>query len=105
MNFLLFISLHHYLYLALVLFSIGLFGVLYRKNILVILMSIELMLNAVNLIFIASSQYYHNIEGQIFTFFIMTIAAAEAGVGLALGVQVYKRFKSTQVDILSRLKG
>lgn len=99
------VSLSHYITLSLALFSIGLFGVLYRKNILVLLMSIELMLNSVNLIFISAGQYYQIIDAHIITFFVMTIASAEAGVGLALAVQIYKRFKSISTDSLSRLKG
>lgn len=99
------ISLSHYVTVALILFSIGFFGVMYRKNILVLLMSVELMLNAVNLILIASGQYYQNTDSQIVAFFVMTIASAEVGVGLALAVQIYKRFKGIYVDTLTKLKG
>ena len=79
------ISIHHHLYLALILFFIGFLGVILRKNILIILMSIEIMLNAVNLIFISASQYYGMVDGQIVAFFVMTIASAEAGVGAGAG--------------------
>lgn len=99
------ISLHHYLYLGLILFFIGFFGVIFRRNILIILMSIEIMLNAVNLIFISSSQYYGGIDGQIMAFFVMIIASAEAGVGLALAVQVYKRLANIDIQALQNLKG
>ena len=99
------ITLHHHLYLGLILFFIGFFGVLYRRNILVILMCIELMLNAVNLILISTSQYYANLDGQITAFFVMTIAAAEAGVGLTLAVQAYKRFKTIDTQLFNRFRG
>lgn len=99
------ITLHHHIYLGLALFFIGLFGVLYRKNILVVLMCIELMLNAVNLILIATSQYYADLNGQITAFFVMTIASAEAGVGLALAVQAYKRFKTIDTQLFNRFRG
>ena len=80
------IGLEHYLVLSAVLFSIGMAGVLLRRNIIVLLMSIELMLNAVNISFVAFSKYNNNLEGQVMVFFVMTIAAAEAAVGLALAV-------------------
>ncbi len=99
------ITLQHHLYLGLALFFIGFFGILLRKNILVILMCIELMLNAVNLLLIAASQYYGSLDGQIMTFFVMTIASAEAGIGLALAVQAYKRVKSIDLHTLNRFRG
>jgi len=99
------ISLHHYLFLGFALFFIGLLGVLIRKNVLVLLMSIELMLNACNLILVSTSQYYGSLEGQIFAFFVMTIAAAEAGVGLALAVQLYRRVQSINSENMSQLRG
>ena len=99
------ITIHHYFMLSLALFFIGLFGVLFRKNILVVLMSIEIMLNAVNLILISVSQYYGSLDGQMIAFFVMTIAAAEAGVGLALAVQVYRRTKSIDIHSINRMKG
>ena len=99
------ISIHHYFILSLALFFIGLFGVLFRKNILVVLMSVEIMLNAVNLTFISISQYYGSLDGQLIAFFVMTIAAAEAGVGLALAVQVYRRIKSINIYGLNQMKG
>lgn len=86
------------------LFFIGMAGILIRKNILVILMSLELMLNAVNLNIIAFSNLYGLEDGPLLVFFIMSIAAAEAGVGLALAVRVYNTFKHINVDSLNQLK-
>lgn len=99
------VSLHHYLILSAFVFSIGMIGVLMRKNVIVILMSIELMLNAVNLSFVAFSHYLDNINGQVMVFFVMTVAAAEAGVGLALAVSIYKKFKRVDIDFFEHLKG
>ena len=99
------ISLHHYLFLGLALFFVGLFGVLVRKDILVVLMCIEIMLNAVNLMLISTSQYYGSLEGQVISFFVMTIASAEAGVGLALAVQAYRRFQTTGLHFFNKIKG
>ena len=98
-------GLNHYLVLSGILFSTGVLGVLLRKNAIVILMSIELMLNAVNLDFVAFSKYGHNIDGQAMVFFVMTIAAAEASVGLAIAVAVYKRFKDVNISRFENLKG
>jgi NADH-quinone oxidoreductase subunit K len=91
--------------LSAVLFSMGMLGVLLRKNALVILMCIELMLNAVNLTFVAFSKYSGNINGQIMVFFVMTIAAAEAAVGLAIAVAIFKRFKEINIRFFEHLKG
>lgn len=99
------IGLNHYLSLSAILFSIGMVGVLMRKNVIVMLMSIEVMLNAVNLSFIAFANYLGNINGQIMVFFVMTIAAAEAGVGLAIVVMVYKRFQEVNIRFFEQLKG
>ena len=99
------VGLNHYLILSAVLFSLGMIGVLMRRNAIVILMSIELMLNAVNLSFIAFGKYNHNIDGQIMVFFVMTIAAAEAAVGLALAVSIFKRFKEVNIRFFEHLKG
>lgn len=99
------IGVTHYLILSAVLFTIGMAGVLLRRNAIVILMSIELMLNAVNLSFIAISNYSGKLEGQIMVFFVMTIAAAEAAVGLALLVSIFKRFKEVNIRFFEHLKG
>jgi len=77
-------DLNYYLVLALLLFSIGVAGVLLRRNAIIVFMCIELMLNSVNLVFVAFSQYLGNLNGQVFVFFIMTVAAAEAAIGLAI---------------------
>ena len=99
------VGLNHYLILSALLFSLGMIAVLMRKNMIVILMGIELMLNAVNLTFIAFSHYLGNFNGQIMVFFVMTIAAAEAGVGLALAVTVYKRFHEVNIRFFEHLRG
>ena len=99
------ISLHHYLFLGFALFFIGLLGLLSRKNILVILMCIEIMLNAVNLILISASQYYGSLEGQVIAFFVMTIASAEVGVGLAIAVQAYRRKHTIRMQDFKDLRG
>ena len=99
------IGLNHYLILSAILFSTGMAGVLLRRNAIVLLMSIELMLNAVNISFIAFSHFSGKIEGQIMVFFVMTIAAAEAAVGLALAVSIFKRFKEVNIRFFEHLKG
>ena len=98
------LSLHHYLILSGILFSIGVLGVLIRRNAIVIFMCVELMLNAVNLTFIAFSRYLGNIDGQIFVFFVMTVAAAEAAVGLALMIAFYKNRESIDVEDINLMK-
>ena len=99
------VGLNHYIVLSAMLFSLGVMGVLLRRNALVILMSIELMLNAVNLLFVAFSKYSTNLDGQVIVFFVMTIAAAEATIGLALAVNIYKRFKEIDIGRFEKLKG
>lgn len=99
------VSLNHYLILSAVLFTLGLLGVLMRKNVLVILMSIELMLNAVNISFVAFSRYAGNVDGQVMVFFVMTIAAAEAAIGLALTVMIFKRFREVNIRFFEHLRG
>ncbi len=99
------IGLEHYLVLSAILFSIGMTGVLLRRNAIVLLMSIELMLNAVNVTFVAFSHYTGKVEGQIMVFFVMTIAAAEAAVGLALAVSIFKRFKEVNIRYFEQLRG
>jgi NADH-quinone oxidoreductase subunit K len=98
------LSLHHYLILSGILFSIGILGVLVRRNAIVIFMCVELMLNAVNLSFVAFSRYLGNIDGQIFVFFVMTVAAAEAAVGLALMIAFYKNRESIDVEDMNIMK-
>lgn len=100
------IPLSHYLILAALLFSIGVAGIiLNRKNLIVLLMSIEIILLAVNTNFVAFSHYTQNNSGQIFVFFILTVAAAESAVGLALIVLLYRNRRTIQVDELHSLKG
>lgn len=99
------IGLNHYLVLSVVLFSLGMAGVLLRRNLIVLLMCIELMLNAVNLSFVAFSKFGGKIDGQVMVFFVMTIAAAEAAVGLALAVSIFKRFKEVNIRFFEHLKG
>jgi len=99
-------SLTHYLVLAGVLFVISIAGIfINRRNVLILLMSIELMLLAVNINFIAFSTFLHDIQGQVFVFFILTVAAAEAAIGLAILVVIFRQRKSLEVDQLNELKG
>ena len=99
------VGLDHYLYLSAILFVMGMIGVMMRRNVIVMLMSIELMLNAVNVSFIAFSRYNENINGQVMVFFVMTIAAAEAAVGLALAVMIFKKFREVNIRFFEHLKG
>ncbi len=92
------IGLSHYLVLAALLFGIGTLGVLVRRNVLVVFMCIELMLNAVNLTFIAFSRYRGTMDGHVISFFVMAVAAAEAAVGLALILHLFRTRKSLNVD-------
>jgi|SRR4051812_9290719 NADH-quinone oxidoreductase subunit K len=98
------IPVEHYLWLAAALFSIGVLGVLYRRNAIIIFMCIELMLNAVNLVLVAFSTYYGDTAGQVFVFFIMAVAAAEVAVGLAILIMMYRNTKTTDINILNKLK-
>ncbi|ABQ28377.1 NADH-quinone oxidoreductase subunit NuoK [Geotalea uraniireducens] len=98
------LALNNYLILSAILFSIGTIGVLVRRNAIVIFMCVEMMLNAVNLTFIAFSKYLGNIDGQIFVFFVMTVAAAEAAVGLALMIAFYKNRESIDVEDVNLMK-
>ena len=100
------IPLHHYLILGALLFAIGVVGIfLNRKNLIVLLMAIELMLLAVNMNFIAFSHYLGDISGQVFVFFILTVAAAESAIGLAILVALFRNLRSINVDDLGTLKG
>lgn len=98
------IPVNYYLILSAILFALGTFGVLTRKNAIVIFMCIELMLNAVNLSFIALSRHLGNLDGQVFVFFVMTVAAAEAAVGLALMIAFFRNRESIDVDDVNLLK-
>lgn len=100
------VSLSHYLVLGAILFAIGIVGIfLNRKNVIVVLMAIELMLLAVNMNFIAFSHYLQDTAGQIFVFFILTVAAAESAIGLAILVVLFRNLKTINVDSLNNLKG
>jgi NADH-quinone oxidoreductase subunit K len=98
------IPIDYYLYLSAVLFAIGVTGVLYRRNAIVIFMCIELMLNAVNLLLVAFSTYLNDASGQVFVFFIMAVAAAEVAVGLAILIMMYRNTKTIDINVLNRLK-
>ncbi|MGA8831192.1 MAG: NADH-quinone oxidoreductase subunit NuoK [Desulfomonilaceae bacterium] len=98
------VTLEHYLVLSALLFSLGIVGVMFRRNLIVILMSLELMLNAVNLSFVAFSHYLGSIEGQIFVLFVMVVAAAEVAVGLAIAVAVFRQRGTININDISLLK-
>ena len=99
------IPMEHGLALAAILFSIGLMGVMVRRNIILVLMSIEVMLNACGLAFIVAGAKWGAADGQIMFMIILTIAAAEVSVGLGLLLQIHRRYQSIDIDIASRLKG
>jgi NADH-quinone oxidoreductase subunit K len=97
-------TLNHYLVLSAVLFSIGTAGVFLRRNLITLLLSVEVMLNAVNLTFIAAGRYLGTVDGQIIVFFVMTVAAAEAAVGLALVIALFRHRESLNPDAFTSLK-
>ncbi len=97
-------SVYHYLTVSAILFALGTYGVLTRRNAIVIFMCIELMLNSVNLTFIALSRHLNSLDGQIFVFFVMTVAAAEAAVGLALMIALFRNRETVDVDQINILK-
>jgi len=100
------VGLSHYLILGALLFAISVVGIfLNRKNVIILLMAIELMLLAVNLNFIAFSHYMNDIAGQVFVFFILTVSAAESAIGLAILVVLFRNLRTINVDDLNRLKG
>jgi NADH-quinone oxidoreductase subunit K len=100
------LSLAHYLVFGAILFAIGVVGIfLNRKNVIVLLMSIELMLLAVNTNFIAFSRYLDDLAGQVFVFFILTVAAAEAAIGLAILIVLFRNLRTINVDDIGSLKG
>jgi len=97
-------GLHHYLIVSALLFSLGLLGVVALRNLFVIFMGLELMLNAANLALVAFSRYHNNLNGQVMVFFIITVAAAEVAVGLALLVALYRKRQTAHVEDLTSLK-
>jgi len=98
------VSLNYFLILAAILFSLGVIGFVMKRNLITMFMSIELMLNSVNLTFVAFSRHINSLSGQIFVFFVMVIAAAEAAVGLAIIVALYRNRESLSVDEVDRMK-
>jgi NADH:ubiquinone oxidoreductase subunit K len=98
-------ALNNFLILSAFLFCTGIYGVLARKNAVLVLMSIELMLNAVNINLVAFSAYLHSAAGQVFALFVITIAAAEVGVGLAIVLLIYRNLRSPDLDRVEQLKG
>ena len=99
------VQIEHYLILASVMFFCGAMGVLFRRNLLFILMSIALMLNAVNLCFVSASSYMGKLDGQVMVLFIITVAACEAAVGLAMVIAIFRRYGTIKTDFLSILRG
>jgi NADH-quinone oxidoreductase subunit K len=99
------VPIEHYFILALIMFTCGTLGVLFRRNLLFMLMSIELMLNAVNLVFVTASSFLGDLDGQIMVFFVITLAACEAGIGLAMVIAIYRRYGTINPDFLKVLRG
>jgi NADH-quinone oxidoreductase subunit K len=97
-------SLNHFLVLSGILFSIGTAGVFLRRNLITMLLSVEIMLNAVNLMFVAVGRYRGTVDGQIITFFVMTVAAAEAAVGLAIVIALFRHRETLVPDVFTSLK-
>jgi NADH-quinone oxidoreductase subunit K len=98
------ITLNHYLLLSALLFSIGTIGIFVRRNLITLLLSVEIMLNAVNLTFVAMGRFNGSVEGQIITFFVMTVAAAEAAVGLAIVIALFRHKETLSPDAFTSLK-
>lgn len=99
------VPISYYIALSAILFTLGALGVLLRKNAIVIFMSVELMLNAANLAFVAFARFHQEMSGQVFVFFVMAVAAAEVAVGLSLVVAIYRSRHSINVDDMNSLKG
>lgn len=99
------VSLQHYMVLATILFTCGVIGVMFRRNLLMVLMSIELMLNAANLVFIAASRNVNGLDGQVMVFIVMTVAACEAAVGLAMVIALFRKYGTIRTDFLRVLRG
>lgn len=99
------VSIEAFIALSMVLFILGALGVLLRRNAIIIFMSVELMLNASNLALVAFARYWGNLDGQIFVFFVMTVAAAEVAVGLALIVAIFRNKQSINIDELHQMEG
>ena len=99
------VPIEHVIILSFIIFSIGILGVLIRKNAIIIFMSIELMLNAVNLSLVGFSRYYNSVDGQVFVFLVMTLAAAEVAVGLAIIVSLFRNKQTINIDEINILRG
>jgi NADH-quinone oxidoreductase subunit K len=99
------VTINWYIALSVILFALGTLGVLTRRNALIIFMSVELMLNAANLLFVAFARHFADINGQVLVFFSLTVAAAEVAVGLALIVTIFRRRQSTNIDEMRLMKG
>lgn len=95
----------YYLILSAIIFAIGVAGVLLRRNILIIFMCVEMMMNAVNLTFVALARHFHQLDGQIFVFMVMAVAAAEVAIGLAIVIAIVRHRDTTNVDDIHLLKG
>lgn len=99
------VSIEMYVALSAILFTIGALGVLLRRNAIIVFMSIEMMLNSANLLFVAFSRYHGDVDGQVLVFFVITVAAAEVAVGLALIVTIFRSKKSINIDEINLMKG
>ena len=99
------VPVEHVVVLSMLLFLIGIMGVLFRRNAIIIFMSIELMLNAVNLCLVGFSRYYESVDGQVFVFLVMTLAAAEVSVGLAIIVALYRNRQTINIDEINLMRG
>lgn len=98
------VPLYHIVTVAGLLFTIGMLGVLFRRNAIIVFMSVEIMLNAVNLVFIAFARYHGSVDGQVFVFFIMTLAAAEVAVGLAIMISLFRNLQTTDISSFNLMK-
>ena len=105
MNFVMNVPVSYYVGLSAILFAIGVIGVLIRRNTIIMFMSVELMLNAANLLFVAFARTFDQLDGQIFVFFVMAVAAAEVAVGLALIVAIFRSRESINIDEINSLQG
>ncbi len=99
------ITLNHYLVFSAIMFCIGLYGILRRKNILLLLFATEIMLNAINVAFVAIGYYKGDLQGQILALFVIALAAAEVAIGLGLVLMLYKKYKTLDIDKLSNMRG
>ena len=98
------ITINHYIWLSSILFCLGAFGMLYRRNAIIMFMSVELMLNAVNILLVAFSKVWGHSDAQVFVFFIMVVAAAEIAVGLAILMMLYRNLHTTNTDVSDKMK-